>query len=658
MPTVARKTTSSSAAAAKMIFAAALATMCCAATDDDCLHGEEGDDLLIGGEGDDFLDAGSNGVDMLVGDYNCEPCYVNVEIQNANDLDPIEECDIFDMTIDGDGFRVEVGGINGVREFVCEAEVDISAGALHVDIGGGNWNVAFNTDTATTIADFITAHGPIIGGYTLTQSVDGNSLLLTYPTLPVALIPSVSIVGGGVADTVSEQKFEKIFTTDASAAGVVNAFETLIDEWINDSGDTTLSSGDPTPWDVSVTVDVVTICKVDEVFDVTFSGVDAAVPSEHKSRLDGQIGQGDEFTFDITWDDGGPQNQVYTFTYDPADLGAAVSADGIVDTIPELQALANLIAADCNAGINVVADNVDLSNDIPAQALLDAGFAMEVDANGDICLKGPDDKTGQTPLVAVSAADGAFDEILATFGQECFDVDENQNFQEGDEINIDFDFDLDGASETQALFFVSDIDGDLDIDADDVALGIRNTINANYSADLTAAIDPLESTKVVVTADVAGVVGDFDLFSINATEAECLVAQTTDLSTGAADFDLGETLTTFIEDDSIPTSYSIVFAVDLATTLATFVTNHGDAILAAHGVEARVNATDDRLEFVGPDGNTADAGLTFGVPTISGVGDGGSVAMEFPGTYSIPPQKLLHNDLMFFKPLRDSLSCV
>ncbi len=84
----------------------------CGDDDDDCLHGEEGNDLLIGGQGDDFLDAGSDGVDMLVGDYGCDPCYAHVTIAD----DDLEECDVFEIGIDttGDGvadtfFTSEVG---------------------------------------------------------------------------------------------------------------------------------------------------------------------------------------------------------------------------------------------------------------------------------------------------------------------------------------------------------------------------------------------------------------------------------------------------------------------------------------------------------------------------------------------------------------------
>ncbi len=69
----------------------------CGDDGDDCLFGGEGNDLLIGGRGDDFLDAGESGTDVLVGDYNCEPCYTLISV---NDID---EGDTWTVGIDFDG---------------------------------------------------------------------------------------------------------------------------------------------------------------------------------------------------------------------------------------------------------------------------------------------------------------------------------------------------------------------------------------------------------------------------------------------------------------------------------------------------------------------------------------------------------------------------
>ena len=217
------------------------------------------------------------------------------------------------------------------------------------------------------------------------------------------------------------------------------------------------------------------------------------------------------------------------------------------------------------------------------QALLDAGFTMDVDANGDICLKGPDDKTGQTPTVDIAAADGAFDEILATFGQECIDIDEGQTFQAGDVVAIGIDTDGDGLYNHWDEIVVADVDGVAGIDARDVAFQLRDALNVGSSAAVvTAVLDPNDATKVIVTADVAGTGGDFDLVGPNALEAARLVARTNNLT---AEFDAGDTSLriTIGDDDSPNTSYSQVWNTDLATSLADFVTSHA----AGHSDQSR-----------------------------------------------------------------------
>ena len=86
----------------------------CGDDGDDCINGGEGNDLLIGGEGDDLLDAGSSGTDMLIGDYGCEPCYVNITVPAAD----LEEGDTFTIGVDLDGN----GTIDGDEEFTVVAD--------------------------------------------------------------------------------------------------------------------------------------------------------------------------------------------------------------------------------------------------------------------------------------------------------------------------------------------------------------------------------------------------------------------------------------------------------------------------------------------------------------------------------------------------------
>ena len=543
---------------------------------DDCLFGDEGDDLILAGSGNDYVDGGADDDVIFGGDDNDN-------LRGGSGDDAICGDDGDDCLHGEAGDDLLIGG---------QGDDFLDAGADGTDMLVGDYGCE-PCYAHVTIPDTDLEECDI---FSISIDTDGDGVVdMTFTT---EVGPGNALGGGDVlADEVS-------IAADLAAR---------IQDWIDNS------AADPECWDVSREFGIVTICKVGDELVVEGSGVDAAIPSVHKSRLDGQIGEGDQFTFDITWDDGGPQNQTYTFNYDPADLGGDVSADGIVDTVLELKALAELIAGDFNAGAAIVPANVDPSNNGTAAALFTAGFTMEVDANGDICLKGPDDKTGQTPTVAISAADGAFDEILATFGQECIDIDEGQTFQAGDVVSVGVDISGDGLANFLQSITVADVDGIAGIDARDVAMQLRNELNTGASAAIvTATLDPNDATKVIVTADNAGVGGDFDLIGPNAAEAARVVARTNDLT---AEFDAGDTSLriTIGDDDSPNTSYSQVWNTDLATSLADFVTSHAADILTNHGLVVRVNTGGDRLEFVDPDQNTADSGLTFSAD-INGTG--------------------------------------
>ncbi len=544
---------------------------------DDCLFGDEGDDLILAGSGNDYVDGGADDDVIFGGDGR--------DNLRGGDGDDAICGDDGDDCLHGEaGDDLLIGG---------QGDDFLDAGADGTDMLVGDYGCE-PCYAHVTIPDSDLEECDI---FSISIDTDGDGIVDMTFTTEVGI--GTAFGGGDVAAD-----------DDAIAADLA----ARIQDWIDNS------AADPECWDVSWENGIVTICKVGDELVVEGSAVDAAIPSEHKSRLDGQIGEGDLFTFDITWDDGGPTNQTYTFTYDPADLGGDVSADGIVDTVLELKALAELIAGDFNAGSDAVAANVDGANDAAAQALKLAGFSMDVDANGDICLKGPDDKTGQTPTVAIAAADGAFDEILATFGQECIDIDDGQTFQAGDSVSLGYDFDQDGVVELWDAIEVADVDGIAGIDARDVAQLLRDAINTGLSAnEVTAVLDGGDPTKIIVTADVAGVAGDFDLLGVGATAAARVVARTNDLD---GEFDVADASLriTIGDDDSPNTSYSQVWTgPTLTDSLDDFVTSHAADILTNHGLVVRVNAGGDRLEFVDPDQNTADSGLTFSAD-INGTG--------------------------------------
>ena len=160
-------------------------------------------------------------------------------------------------------------------------------------------------------------------------------------------------------------------------------------------------------------------------------------------------------------------------------LGPVLSADGVVDTITELQALAADIAADFNANASAAFQN--------------DGFTMEVDANGDLCLIGPDDKTGDTPTVVVSAVDGAATDIPATPEVTCIDFGSGGNFLDmGDIFVVDF-------AGIPYQVAVEDIDGST---PSKMAQLVADAINADATAStqVTATIDPNDDEKLILTA--------------------------------------------------------------------------------------------------------------------------------------------------------------
>ena len=126
---------------------------------------------------------------------------------------------------------------------------------------------------------------------------------------------------------------------------------------------------------------------------VEYFGKKTAVPSVHKSALGGLIGTSDEFGWDISWS-GGSSSFVYEFHAADAgiNLRPILSSDGMVDTAVERQALA--------------ADIVEhFEQNRPTELAL-AGFRMELDVEGNICLIGPGSLSVETPTVTVSAFDG------------------------------------------------------------------------------------------------------------------------------------------------------------------------------------------------------------------------------------------------------------
>ncbi len=495
---------------------------------DDCLFGDEGDDLILGGSGNDYVDGGADDDVIFGGDDNDM-------LRGGTGNDAICGDDGDDTLHGEDGDDLLIGG---------EGDDFLDAGASGTDMLVGDYGCE-PCYAHVTIPDNDLEECDI---FSISIDTDGDGVVDTTFTSTVG---DPLFLGGGnvTAD-------EDVIAADLAAQ---------IQDWIDNT------AADPSCWDVSWENGIVTICKVGDELVVEGAAVDAAIPAVHKSELDGQIGNGDEFTWDVSWP--GNANEMYTYTFNSgapgANLGPVLSADGVVDTITELQALAADIAADFNANASAAFQN--------------DGFTMEVDANGDLCLIGPDDKTGDTPTVVVSAADGAATDIPATPEVTCIDFSTGDGFLDtGDIVLVQF-----GGLPYEVA--VEDLGR---TSPSEMAQAVADAINADATASthVTATIDPNDDTKLILTAVTPGAAPAYGAITTVVVDDgdDDEFAQ---VQISALDLPNNPPASIVVEistDGNPAINYSVVWNTDLATTLQDFLTAYEATIATNHDLNARI----------------------------------------------------------------------
>ena len=445
----------------------------CGGDDDDSLYGEQGNDLLIGGEGDDFLDAGSSGTDMLIGDYGCEPCYVNITVPAAD----LEEGDTFTIGVDLDGN----GTIDGDEEF-------------------------------TVIAD-------------------------ATPTI----------------EEIADQLADLIIAKLGTESDLVQSC-----------------------WMVEADGGVVRLCKVDDVPLVSFNGTDAPVASVHKFEFDGQVHPTDEIQLNIQAADQLGAN------FDLDDIpGLTPPANGLFyDSIPELLTLAQEVAA-------------YLDTQVPA------GYSVEANAQGQICIIGPGDDAGTDPVIAFTIVDGPEVDAPAVPEIQFVDLSDLTGFEIGDRIVVAWTTADDGA----------DIEGytvQLGDTLADIISGLQAAINGGVGVN--AIIDPNDPNRICIISDTPGLAGEFTVDAAIGLLENFVGAPDEFIELTFTDFDTaGEAFSVDISDGNGPVlgpvTYGQVFDTSLLQTLQNFIAQHGATILADHDLVVSIGGApgNETLVFTGED---------------------------------------------------------
>ncbi len=564
----------------------------CGDDGDDCLFGGDGNDLLIGGRGADFLDAGTSGTDVLVGDYNCDPCYVHVQVPTE-----IDAGDVFTVGLDrknGDpvqiAFQVEVGGTDGAREFICVSEINLSAGGwIEVLVDGASYQSAFVGSTEATIDHFVTTWGADIAakpsGYQMSR--DGNKLVMTAAAPPDS-VPVPDIAPGNINDTITNTKIEKIYEATATPEAVSGAFEMVLDEWVTGAYPTTASSGEPECWDVFATGETFTICRVGEAPGVTFGESDAPVPSVHKFELGGQIAPSDKITFEIT---SAPPIGPFTLVIDALDNFVPPS-DDFFDTVQEFWDLAQLIADHLNAN-----------------QLSGSPYSAGVDPQGNICIVGPGDDAGTNPTVALTIADGDPHDTPDLSEMQFIDLSALAGIQIGDEIAVDYE--ASGGAKTVSVV-VAPGEGLPEIVANLVAA-------IDGEGAVSAKVDPNDPNRICIESDMAGAAGAF-ISDVAISYNEENVNEDDKATINLSGFDTpGETLTIGITTAPNPqVNYSVPFDTSETESLFEFVANHAGDISNDH--QLTVSIEGGKLVFRGgPTGDFATDGISLNA-TIFGSG--------------------------------------
>ena len=293
---------------------------------DDRIWGDSGDDLILAGFGDDYADGGSDH-DVIFG-------------EEGNDV------------LRGSSGDDAISGDEGDDDLIGD--------------GGSDFLIGGRGD------DFLDAghdgNDHLMGDY----GSEGRAVTLTIPS-DMKSWDEFSIAIDWDDDQVTDFVATMIVEPYHSRADIADE---LVNQLLSNLG--SQSAEVHACFDIySIGNDITIQTMAEHAPLVEFSGLKDAFAPVHKSELGGAVGNGDTFTWDVTWSGG--SNIRYSYEYDALNPGDNVrqvlSSDGLVDTAEERLALAADIVA-------------HFEFHRPAEMAI-SGFWMKLDEQGNICLNGP-----------------------------------------------------------------------------------------------------------------------------------------------------------------------------------------------------------------------------------------------------------------------------
>ncbi len=499
--------------------------------DDDRIWGDAGDDLILAGFGDDYADGGGDH-DVIFG----------------------EEGD--DVLRGGSGDDA-ITGDDGDDDLFGDADSDLLIG------GRGDDLLDAGHDGSDTL----------VGDY----GSEGRAVTLTIPSdmrswdeFTIAIDWDGDQVTDFIATMIAEPYHERIDIAYALVNQLTNALSQLPAD-IGACFDISVRNGD-----------IVIKKMAEDAPFVEFSGLKDAFAPVHKSELGGAIGDGDTFTWDVTWSGG--SNIRYSYEFDASNPGDNVrqvlSSDGLVDTAEERLALAADIVA-------------HFEFHRPAEMAV-SSFWMKLDEQGNICLNGPGNL--DIPTITVSAEDGTDPDFGALPQVSRIDFGSASGFLDiGDVISLDVN--------TSTLDAKVEVTGFMS--AADMTAQLADRINSFQTfLKVTAAVDPNDEDSIILTSLTPGAAG----FTASVLVEDDTIDDQT-VKVNILDFGPGDSALLEISSlRGLPTrAYEVHFDTDIETSMRNFVDTQGDAILSDHDLV--VDIVSGRLTFT-------RANLPFGLDDV------------------------------------------
>ncbi len=514
----------------------------------DFIFSGEGNDLVFGAAGNDQIQGG-RGHDELQGERGDD----NIFADEGNDLvlagsgnDYVEGGDGYDIVFGGDGNDLLRGGDgfdaicgdNGDDSLFGDALSDLLIGGKgddFVDAGGAEADLLFG--------DY--GCGP------QTAVIEIPDEFNNWDEFHIGI------------DFDGDKTME--FIASAVAEPIDNA-ETIADSLANRLNAELQQHSDliQSRFDISADGNQLVIQRSgDEAPLVEYFGFKTTVPSVHKAALGGLISTGDEFVWSITWSGG--TNILYAYEFHAPDAGVnlnqVLSGDGLVDTANERQALA--------------ADIVEhFEQNRPAPLAL-AGFRMELDVDGNICLFGPSSQSAETPTVAVGGFDGFPADLGSSPQVSKIDFGTGGGFSDiGDILTIAINNETVDVEVAGFMLLV------------DIAARAADLINtAQTGFHVTATIDPIDPSSVILTSRFPGEAFSVDV-SVNDDTVDDEIAIFNILDIGP-----GNIFGLMIDSTPIGLSigsFAVEFNTDRETTLNEFVARHASDILTNHDLTVEI----------------------------------------------------------------------